>query len=149
MILWLVFLCAASCVDWKKQEIPVWIYGVFALVGAVRIALRMALLVNAGESMVPVMTGLAASAAVGILLLLVSVCSDGAVGDGDGWFFLVSGLYLTWLENLSLLCFGLFLCSLYGIGLTLHGVWKRVSVRNRKIPFLPFLLPMGIWMVFL
>lgn len=136
-MIWIVFLYMAAGLDLWKREIPVWLYGVFGLVGIVNVVRN------------PLLLPMAGSIAIGLVLLLISFGSGGAVGDGDGWFFLVSGLYLAWQENLSLLCSGLLLSSLYAIGWIIWGKWNGVSVKHIKIPFLPFLLPMGIWMVYL
>lgn len=39
----------------------------------------------------------------GILLLVLSKITKGAVGQGDGFFFLVSGMYLGFWDNVALL----------------------------------------------
>ena len=42
------------------------------------------------------------SASVGGLLLLLSKWTEGGIGEGDGWFFVVSGCYIDWQDNLCL-----------------------------------------------
>ena len=86
------------------------------------------------------------SAAIGVLLLLLSKWTEGGIGEGDGWFFVVSGCYIDWQDNLCLFLSGLFLC----FGLSLCFIVLRLLKRKRNhvtVPFLPFLLPAGISMM--
>ncbi|MBQ5599384.1 MAG: prepilin peptidase [Lachnospiraceae bacterium] len=86
------------------------------------------------------------SVVIGGLLLLLSKWTEGGIGEGDGWFFVVSGCYIDWQDNLCLFLSGLFLC----FGLSLCFIVLRLWKRKRKsitVPFLPFLLPMGISMM--
>lgn len=87
------------------------------------------------------------SCGIGAGLLGLSYLTDGGIGEGDGWFFLISGLFLSWKENLLLLCSGWFLCVLYGfvlIGQAIGG--KRIN-RRKQVPFLPLLIPMGAYLI--
>lgn len=34
----------------------------------------------------------------GIMLLLIGMLTRGLLGEGDGWFFIVSGFFLGWQE---------------------------------------------------
>ena len=88
----------------------------------------------------------AASVAIGVLLLFLSKWTYGGIGEGDGWFFVVSGFYIDWQKNLCLFLSGLFLC----FGLSLCVIVLRILRRKREnitFPFLPFLLPAGILMM--
>ena len=169
------FMGITAVMDLAKREIPGWVFWVFGIVGVVgRIWMisnsgmavwpEMAVASgSAGEMAVwPGMAAvsgsagelalwrelaaLAGSVAVGVLLLVISSTARGAVGEGDGWFFIVSGLYVSWKINLGLLCYGLIFSSLYGILLTVRGTVKGISVRKKKIPFLPFVSMAGIFM---
>jgi len=91
-------------------------------------------------------TQIVMSCGIGILLLILGKCTDGGIGDGDGWFFLVSGLYMDWQENLRLFLSGLFLCFGVSLILIVKGRLGR-GRRGMKLPFLPFLLPTGIEMI--
>ena len=61
------------------------------------------------------MTGM--SVLVGAALLLLHRITQGGIGDGDGWFFVVTGLYLTATENLLLLLSGIIFCGIYSLTL--------------------------------
>lgn len=128
-----LFLCGSAWQDIKKQEISVWI---FVAAGAA------ALLIRRGIS-----GDMAFSASLGLVLFAVSRLMRGAVGEGDSLFFLVSGLFLPAAQNLMLFFYGLFLCSLAGLVILADGVRKKKNVRKQSVPFLPFLLPVWIWMV--
>ena len=73
---------------------------------------------------------------VGVVLLFLSVLTGGRIGAGDAVLLIVTGIYLGLEKNLELFFFGLFLCSIWALGLLV------LRKRNRKdsIPFVPFLL---------
>ena len=50
---------------------------------------------------------LLSSAAVGIFLLILGQITDGGIGEGDGWFFIVTGFFLEPTENVMLFLSGL------------------------------------------
>lgn len=84
----------------------------------------------------------------GICLLILSFLSRGAIGIGDGLFFLVSGWLLSIQENLLLLFGGLLLCGGYSLGyLVVSQFTGHYGNRKTVIPFLPFLMPVGIWIM--
>jgi len=88
----------------------------------------------------------AGSVGVGITLLVLNKWTEGGIGEGDGWFFVVSGLFLDWQDNMQLFLSGLLLC--FGVSLfiiILRGVRQRR--KGVTLPFLPFLLPMGVEMI--
>ena len=47
------------------------------------------------------------SGGIGLFLLILSKCTNGGIGEGDGWFFIVSGWYLDWQDNVQLFLSGL------------------------------------------
>lgn len=59
--------------------------------------------------------GLLSSAAVGIFLLILGQITDGGIGEGDGWFFIVTGFFLEPTENFMLFLSGLIFCSVYSL----------------------------------
>ncbi|MBO5486305.1 MAG: prepilin peptidase, partial [Eubacterium sp.] len=85
------------------------------------------------------------SCSVGVLLLGISYLSDGGIGEGDGWFFMISGFYLDAMENLILLLSGLLLCSCFCLPLAVKSIRRHGEGRKNGVPFLPFLLPAGMW----
>lgn len=89
------------------------------------------------------------SAGIGFGLLLIGKISGEEIGEGDGWFFVGSGLLLEPGDNLLLLLSGLFFCGIYSLTLTAAAFISHVSVRRLRLPFLPFLLPVGLGMIFL
>ena len=63
----------------------------------------------------------------GILLLGFSHLTDGGVGEGDGWFFVVSGLFWELKENL--------LCSMYGLAWSAAVLAKSGNIRKKHCRF--------------
>ena len=88
----------------------------------------------------------ALSCGLGAGLLGFSYLTDGGIGEGDGWFFFISGLFLSLRENLLLLCSGWFLCVLYGLLLICRSIRGKRIDRRKQVPFLPFLIPMGVYL---
>lgn len=86
-----------------------------------------------------------ASCGIGAALLALHRLTNGGIGEGDGWFFIVSGFYLDWERNLLLFLAGLGLCFLCSLPLAVQAIMKKENGRKRELPFLPFLLPAGIW----
>ena len=79
--------------------------------------------------------------------------TKGAVGLGDGCFFLITGCYLGGWRTLELLMGAVFVSSLAGgvwmltalLGGKGNGLWEKM--RKKKLPFLPCVLPVWIWML--
>lgn len=137
------FLLLAAAQDLKRKQVDIWVYLLFG--GA-------ALTAGIGRQL----TGTADSvwlehlggAGLGLGLLVASAVSRGGIGMGDGCFFVVSGLFLGFWENFMILCYGVLLCGMFCLG---YLIWCRFhvisDVRKRVIPFLPFVVPPGIWVV--
>lgn len=146
-----VFLAVAAGQDLKRKRVDIWIYLLFGTLAA-------AVLIGSQSGRMTEceiwLKGLAEAVwclCPGLVLLGFGRVSRGGIGVGDGCFFLVSGLLLSFWENMMILGYGTLLCGLYSLG---YLVWKRMKrgtpadVRRHKIPFLPFLLPPGIWLLF-
>lgn len=141
--MFLLFLLIAAVQDIKRKSVEVRVYAVFGTLAILTIGYQWAAKGQAVD-----WSSLFCSLCLGFGLLGCGMLWRDAVGLGDGCFFLVSGLMLGFWENLALLCYGMLLCSIYCLGLL---VWKQVryrqNVRKCTVPFLPFLVPVGIWMV--
>lgn len=141
--LFLCYLMVAAGQDWKKKSVELRIYAIFGV-------LAMGVLLyktTYGKEAVP-WINLLGSMGIGLAILGCSFLWRGGIGLGDGYFFLISGLMLEFWTNLALLCYGLLFCSSYCL---CCFVWNQVrfhtNVRNKTVPFLPFLLPMGLWIM--
>ena len=83
---------------------------------------------------------IAAGAAVGVFLLLVSKLTRGAVGSGDACFFLLTGAGAGLRNNLTLLTASLFFSAFASLVLVSAGILRNRSVKNLRLPFIPFTL---------
>ena len=140
------FLCACAWEDFKEKKIPVLFLWAAASVAAAWMAgYYMILLDWTDMSEAYLWLAMRGAALIpGMLLLAVSVITKGAVGRGDGFFFLVSGMYLGFWDNVALLLCGLLLCSLWGMGLIIWRMFEKKKIRNIRLPFLPFLVPAAV-----
>ncbi len=86
----------------------------------------------------------------GIGLLFLSKLWPGAIGEGDGLIFLVTGVYLGGTEN-GMLCYLAFgLAAVVGLGLSFwKNFWQKVKGNDQGYPFVPFVfsafLILKIW----
>lgn len=79
---------------------------------------------------------------LGGLIYLLSILSKEAIGKGDALYFIINGLYLSFMENVLLFVFGIFVSTLISIFLYIK---HKGRVKNIMIPFIPCLLPTIIW----
>lgn len=162
----LLFMAAAAWQDFRRRSIS---RQTFTSAGMAGIVLRLWLCAGAAESAaaaepggaLPLLSGgiggslmeelgrLGLAVIPGLLLLWLSRATRESVGRGDGLFFVVSGIYLGLGINLFLLIGGLFLCFPVSAALLmwgkLHGKW----LGKEKLPFLPFVIPLGMGVIFL
>ena len=133
-IIFLVILCAAACQDMKNRSLD----GRFLLA-----CTGMGAVIRAIEGCV--WTEVLCSAVVGLLFLAAGRLTSGGIGEGDGWFFMITGLLLEPRENVMLAVAGISLCFLFCLTLLARSIRDGRSVGKKKLPFLPFVLPGGIW----
>lgn len=133
-----VFLFAAAWQDGKEKSIPVWLFLLAGVSGVFLCFVR-------GQFGL----GRALSCLIGGILLLLSYLTDEAIGKGDGWFFIVSGLFLSAVLNLKLLIYGTFLNGIICGGIYLYGRLHGNNLKKKSVPFLPFLVPVWIGLVLL
>lgn len=88
-------------------------------------------------------------ALLGAVIFLLSRCSRGALGEGDGIFFIVAGIYLGFWKNFILFFSALFLCSVFSLFFLLWGWIHGKDYRRKKLPFLVFTLPVGVYMTWM
>lgn len=141
--MFLLYLAIAAGQDLRRKSVELWVYAGFGVCALLSLAYQW--LMTDGQ----VAWGdLFSSLCLGLGLIGCSLLWHRAIGVGDGCFFLVSGLMLGFWENLALLCYGMLLCGLYCLGL---AVWNQVlyhrDMRRHTVPFLPFLVPVGLWIV--
>ena len=133
--LFLCFLLIAAGQDLHKKSVAVWVYLLFG---------SLALVGQSWNQWGDLLCG----ACPGLAMLGISMLWKDQVGTGDGCFFLVSGLMLGFWQNMALLCYGLFLCSGYClVKLVWNQILNRKNVGKQTVPFLPFLVPVGVWLL--
>lgn len=138
MKIFLLFLFSAAWQDVRRQKIRVsllWGFGLAGVAGCIIFRRNPALILI--------------SAAVGGGILILSRITEGGIGEGDGWFFVISGFFLNPWENLLLFLSGLFLSALYGLIVLAVSFMMKTPIREKRMAFLPFLIPGGIWITLL
>lgn len=137
-----VFMVTVAWLDFKTRQISVWIYAAFG-------CLLLAGQVWLGQILYGGMLDRFFSMGIGMAMLGVSKVTGGAVGEGDGWFFIISGIVLNFWSNMALFCYGLLFCSLFCMGLLVWGALLGTNVKKIAVPFLPFILPAGLVVMWL
>lgn len=141
--IFLLYLMIAAGQDLRKKSVGLWVFAGFG--GLALLSLGYQWLIAGGQV---AWGSIFSSICLGLGLIGCGLLWHRAIGIGDGCFFLVSGLMIGFWENLALLCYGMLLCSLYCLVL---AVWNQVihrrNMRRYTVPFLPFLVPVGFWIV--
>ena len=142
--LFIFFLLIAAAQDIREKQVEVRVFVIFGLLAV--LLCRYQWITGSWNGWIDVAGNLCVAGG----LIAAAVIWREAVGLGDGCFFLVSGLLLGFWENLALLFYGLFLCGSYCLlKLVLNQLRGRGNVNKQTVPFLPFLVPAGIWLVFI
>ena len=71
---------------------------------------------------------------VGVVLYAISIFTNGKIGKGDGFLFMVTGVYLGFWNNLLLLWFSCVLAGVIGVFILVIKKKKR----GYQLPFVPF-----------
>ncbi|MCR4740700.1 MAG: prepilin peptidase [Lachnospiraceae bacterium] len=121
-----VFLAICAYTDIKERVIHIHVLLPFLAAGIIYAAY------SGGNTLLTA----AAGAACGVFLLILSFFTKGAIGEGDGLALAVTGVYLGFSANISLILTGLFLSAAASVITVLFKGWKK----DREIPFMPFLL---------
>lgn len=121
----LIFLGINSWKDLRTREVSLLTICVFGAVGVVRACFI------GGIDMEWV-----GNVSLGSAVIILSICSKGAVGIGDGLLLLALGTVLSFRQLLAVFLTGLLCCSFWGILLLLLPRGKKTV----ELPFVPFLL---------
>lgn len=155
LLLAFMFLCALE--DLRKRKIPLWLCVFFMLLF---LLLRGSAVYppwpgEKGQPLADVLFwGFAETASLfsvgigcglGLGLMLLSRMSGGAVGMGDGVYFLITGIYLGGAKNLQLFLAALLLAALWGLVYYFAGLLKGCCRGRTKLPFLAFAFLAGLW----
>ena len=135
-VVFMTFLVAAAWQDLRNKSVSIWLY---LLYGAAACVIRLA----DGALVLRLLNGVL----VGVVLLAAGKLTAGAIGSGDGLFFVISGLYLSFYDNMRLLLNGILWGGVFCLFLFLYGKKKGRNIHGMTVPFLPFLIPGWIWMV--
>jgi leader peptidase (prepilin peptidase)/N-methyltransferase len=133
-----VFLLAAAWEDGREKAVSVWLFQAAGMAGLILALLQG----DIGRERL-------LSCMIGVVLLLLSRLTGEAIGNGDGWFFVVSGLFLRACLNLKLLICGIFLNGIVCGGIYVWGWLRGRDYKKKTVPFLPFLVPVWIGLVML
>ncbi|MCR4674938.1 MAG: prepilin peptidase [Lachnospiraceae bacterium] len=74
--------------------------------------------------------------AIGFVLYFISIFTKGKIGKGDGFLFMVTGVYLGFWNNLFLLWLSCVMAGLIGMGI----IVLKHKGKNYQMPFVPFVL---------
>ncbi len=111
--------------DMRRKEISMITIGVFAIPAVILN------FIFVQESIWQQVGGLC----VGIVLLIISKVSKGAVGEGDGYLLMITGLLLGLWGNLQLLMGALLLAAIFSSVLLI----MNQADKKKELPFVPFL----------
>lgn len=140
--LFLSFLLVAAGQDLRSKQVEVRVYIVFGVLAAGLVWYQWYVRDLADWP------GIICNLCIALGMLAACWLCPGAIGAGDGCFFLVSGMLLSFWENLALLFYGILLCGGYCLlKVVVNQLYQGTWVKHQTVPFLPFLVPVGIWLV--
>ena len=136
------FMLVCAVIDFKRLEIH---WAVFAGMMLMIIAGYVWMLMNGYTVLwLRIVNGLVVAAAVWI----ISFITKQQIGYGDAAYFTITATVLGCV-NLLLLAGGLLVCSLIGIIILVCEKLKGRSIKNKRLPFLTIIFPVGIAVMFL
>lgn len=118
-------LVVCSVEDLRKREMHLLVLLMFGIMG---ILLHM---FYRSKSIYELLGGML----IGVILLVISILSDGKLGKGDGVLMIVTGTYLGFWNNLLLLWCATCMTGVFG--LVVYFYKRRTDV---ELPFAPFVL---------
>lgn len=121
----LIFLAAAAYEDYKTEKISM----ILIMTGA---AISIAAAVINKDNIMQILYGIL----TGNAILLIGYASREAVGYGDGLIFIITGIFLGWMNNIILIAGSLLLAAVCSIIL----MALRIKKRTDRIAFVPFIL---------
>lgn len=122
-----ILLGIGAVYDIREKKVPViWIWLFIIVMGIYRMNLWRNGLCNTMDVILALMPGM--------LIYLFSCIGEG-MGEADGLIILGTGLFFSWQEHMGMLCLAFFLVAGFSIGVIL----LQNTIKNRKIPFVPFL----------
>jgi len=132
---WLLCLTVAAWEDWRTRQISSAILFIGMAVGIWSLC--------SSELLSHVWAGL-----IGLSMLGISKITRGALGEGDGLFFLFSACYWNVREIGLLFLGGLGIGFVWAIVLLMHSRWSgKAEKLEVTIPFLVCTWPVGAWLV--
>lgn len=138
-ILWMVLLIVAAYQDFRERQVSVMWMVCGAAAGMIGCCLmageryqdmletgidaeRVGLLMDVVKIQ---MVRIGKAAGIGVTLLILAKLTGGAMGGGDGLFFLMSAFYWDWKELLVLFLETLAISSAWGMALLMKRQWNR------------------------
>ena len=122
-----IFLIAEGVRDLKKHRISMLSVMIAGVIGFILCALFIK------DNIMSVLGGIL----IGVVMLLLAKFTEEKIGYGDGWVFMVTGIYLGLRANLYLLFVSLFLSAVVSMILL---ICKKAEYKT-ELPFVPFVLP--------
>lgn len=132
--IWFLCLTIAAIYDIKERKVS---YRLLAVCGGIGMIFGMMTGINRH------IQGLI----IGLGILLISRVTRGAVGAGDGWFFVASAWYLNSGEAWTLLLGGLSVSWCWSALLILNRAWHGRNAANATLPFLACMWPISVWIL--
>ena len=120
-----VFLGVNSWIDIRKRQVSLLLIGIFTVCGVIWT-------IYGKESVLDVLL----CAGTGLIVVGVSILTEGAVGMGDGWLIMALGTVVGPAEFFTMI-FTAFMCSAIYAGVMLMIFRKKGYT---EIPFVPLLL---------
>ena len=124
-----IFLAWQAVEDFRNKTIRMDLVLIFGILGII-------LSFPNGESWTRVLKEILISCLPGILLFVFSHICPGMIGDGDGFIFLITGIYMGMIQNWLLIYMSFLIVGVVGI---INLFVSKEKKKAKCYPFVPFI----------
>ena len=141
-----LFLICAAWQDGRNRQVLVNTFLVAGVAGVFLQGIRLMAAVMEGEKLYSLALEQSLSLLPGLGLLGLSVVTGEKIGKGDGWFFLISGLYLEWRK---ILLFLMGTMAFVFVAACILLVKRQIQGKggDGRLPLLVYAVPAGLGVI--
>ena len=84
----------------------------------------------------------------GAIMIVLSIVTRSAIGSGDGFFFIGIGLLMGITNTIIIMFVTFMILALLSLILIVRASFNNIDIRKNSIAMIPFVIPIGVYMLF-
>lgn len=84
----------------------------------------------------------------GAIIIVLSIVTRSAIGSGDGFFFIGIGLLMGITNTIIIMFVTFMILALLSLILIVRASFNNIDIRKNSIAMIPFVIPIGVYMLF-